>query len=302
MALRRRFGVGIVGGGPAALAVLLAAHRDGRLAEMLQHGVLIVEQSDRIGRGQIGNYAIYSDSTGYTFIDPLRAGDETELHQVLETPVARRLAAAGPAAVPLCDAGEFLELVGRALHTIIDRYPRSAVLTRCTAQSARQLPGGEWQLSLRDAAGAALLVDVGRLILATGAAQPRARLEKEFFAGMPVAERWGDRLLQSGEAITPCGLAQVSARLREIANPRVAILGGSTSAMSVAYTCSTACPMFALARAASPSSIAVRCVCTTPPRRRPWPTDIPSSARTTCARLPTASSVWVECGSTPANC
>ena len=72
----KKFGVILVGGGPAGLAVLLSAHRDGRLVEMLQQGLLIVEQSAHIGKGQIGNYAINSDSTGYTFVDPLRAGSE----------------------------------------------------------------------------------------------------------------------------------------------------------------------------------------------------------------------------------
>ena len=44
----------------------------GKLVEMLQQGLLIVEQSTQIGKGQIGSYGINSDSTGYTFVDPLR--------------------------------------------------------------------------------------------------------------------------------------------------------------------------------------------------------------------------------------
>src|ERR1700683_2510613 len=119
MALQRQLGVAIVGGGPAGLAVLLAAHKDGRLAEMLRHGLLIVEQGDRIGEGRIGDYAINSDSTGDTFVDPLRAGDEDALHRILETPIAQRIAAAGPNAVPLTEAAELLALVGQALHAIV---------------------------------------------------------------------------------------------------------------------------------------------------------------------------------------
>ncbi len=86
MASQRQFGVVLVGGGPAGLAVLLTAHKDGRLTEMLEQGLLIVERSARIGKGQIGNYAINSDSNGYTFVDPLRSGNEPALHQILETP------------------------------------------------------------------------------------------------------------------------------------------------------------------------------------------------------------------------
>ncbi len=225
----------MVGGGPAGIAVLLAAHRDGRLAELLQYGLLIVEQSGSIGSGQIGNYAINSDSTGYTFVDPLRAGSEATLHDILKTPLARRLAAAGANAIPLCDAGELLGMVGRALHAIVDQYPRSAVLTGCTAQSVQRQRDGSWQLTATDEDGSKLSIQAKRVILATGGAQPKSRLQNELVAGVPVMERWGDRLMQSGEVIRTGGLEQAAARLHGLPNPKVAILGGSTSAMSVAH-------------------------------------------------------------------
>jgi hypothetical protein len=230
----RRFGVVIVGGGPAGLAVLLAAHKDGRLVELLQQGLLIVEQGTDLGRGQIGSYVINSDSTGFTFVDPLRAGTEPDLHRILETPVARRIAAAGPNAVTLRDAGELLGLVGQALKGIIKRYPQSGVWTQCTAECARVRPGFGWQLNIRDRNGSTQEIQTPRLILATGATQPQARLQREVFAGVPVT-RWSDRLVQSGDILTIGGLAATGARLLGVPDPRVAILGGSTSAMSVAH-------------------------------------------------------------------
>ena len=54
----------IVGGGPAGLAPLLAAHRAGELGALLDSGVAVVEQSERLGSGSIGGYAINSDSSG----------------------------------------------------------------------------------------------------------------------------------------------------------------------------------------------------------------------------------------------
>jgi 2-polyprenyl-6-methoxyphenol hydroxylase-like FAD-dependent oxidoreductase len=64
-----RTGVVIVGGGPGGLAPLLAAHRRGRLAELLNEGVTLVEQSGAVGEGTLGRWCINSDSTGFTFAD-----------------------------------------------------------------------------------------------------------------------------------------------------------------------------------------------------------------------------------------
>ena len=224
-----------MGGGPAGLAVLLAAHKDGRFKEMLSQGLLIVERGAQIGPGQIGTYSINSDSTGDTFIDPLRAGTEARLHAILDTPVARRAAAAGLDSIPLRDAGELMTLVGEALHSLIGDYPQSAVLTHCTATLAQQQCDGTWQVSLTDAEGKLQHVQGKSLILATGATQPLARLQRETVAGVPVAARWGNRLMQSGEVFGQGGLEKVASLLAGKTDPKVAILGGSTSAMAIAH-------------------------------------------------------------------
>src|ERR1700678_1852752 len=72
-------GVAIIGGGPGGLAPLLAAHRRGRLAELLEAGITVVEQSDAIGAGTIGRWCINSDSTGFTFADCLAGPRNGEL-------------------------------------------------------------------------------------------------------------------------------------------------------------------------------------------------------------------------------
>ncbi|HEX3984224.1 MAG TPA: aminotransferase DegT, partial [Acidisoma sp.] len=234
MSIQSRYGLAIAGGGPAGIAVLLAAHRDGTLGELLDRGVLIVERGPSIGGGLIGRYCINSDSTGNAFVDPLHAGDEDAIHRVLETPVGRRVASAGPNTVALKDAGEMLSLVGEAMAAIIRRHPRSNVATGCTIQSAQLLPNGGWNLSLCDDLGTMHSVHAGNLVLATGASQPVDRLARERFAGMPLVERWGGRLLQSSDVFGPGGLDRVSEKLRGLDRPSVAILGGSTSAMALA--------------------------------------------------------------------
>ncbi len=225
----------LVGGGPAGVAVLLSAHRDGVLRNLLRRGLLIVERSAALGVGQIGDYVINSDSTGATFLDPLRAAHEPKLRRILDSPVARRMASMSQGAVPLQDVGELMGLIGSAIASIVGEHPQSAVLTSCTAISAEALADGSWRVKVKDISGNSCLIDTQRLVLATGASQPGNRLAGERVAGERVAERWGHRLLQSGDALSKGGLERVSQMLRDIPAPKVAILGGSTSAMAVAH-------------------------------------------------------------------
>ncbi len=231
---KRTFATILVGCGPAGLAVLLSAHRDGRLRQLLQEGLLIVERNAALGCGHIGDYVINSDSTGNTFLDPLRRATEPALLSILQTEVARRCAAAGDGPVPLGDVGELLKLVGDAMRSIIEGYARSQVMTSCDARCARALPGAGWIVDVRDAFGRTHHFQTPHLVLATGAGQPHDRLQKEGVAGVPVTERWQPRLMQSGEVLSRGGLLKVADRLRGQSAPRVAILGGSTSAVAVA--------------------------------------------------------------------
>lgn len=235
MPCAQTFDTVIVGGGPAGLAILLAAHKRGTLQELLKRGLLVLEQSSSIGAGQIGNYAINSDSTGDTFVDPLRVGDEETLHNILNESIGRRVAAIGPGAVPLTMVGELQAAIGDALHRIIERYPNSSVWTRSRCVSTRKLRGGGWQLQTIDQGGISRTLESRHVVLATGAAQPQERLARETIAGTSVVGRWHARLIQSGDVVRHGGLARVADRLHGIETPRVAILGGSTSAMAVAF-------------------------------------------------------------------
>ncbi len=225
----------LVGGGPAGMAVLLNAQRDGLLHRLLERGLLIVERSAHLGRGQIGGYAINSDSTGATFLHPLLAAGHPALNRVLDTPAAKRIAAAKDDAVPLGSVGDLMESIGDALRSMVREYPRSRVLTCCTAQRATRTAQDTWRLDVVDEDGTPMEFETPRLVLATGASQPGSRLLEECVAGKGVQQRWGGRLVQSGDVLAEGGPEKIAALLRGKADPKVAILGGSTSAVAVAH-------------------------------------------------------------------
>jgi hypothetical protein len=231
-----RTGVVIVGGGPGGLAPLLAAHRRGRLADLLKAGVTIVEQSGSIGEGSIGRWCINSDSTGFTFADCLAGPPDGELAALRNHHLTREFVEAGDGTVPLRRAGEFLALVGRAVQEVVASAPNGVVLSRYKAISARQHKKG-WLTLIRNVdTGLELSLSSRNVVLATGASQPLARLQNEVVAGVSLVERCGEKLLQSGDALSISGFATIAARLAVLKrSPRVAIIGGSTSAAAVAH-------------------------------------------------------------------
>ncbi len=232
--LVNQFGIVFVGGGPAGLAPLLAAHRLGHLTDLLADGVAIVERSPALGAGSIGGYAINSDSSGTTFVDCLRSPERTRLTELVGHPLTRKLAAAGEQAVPLRDAGEFLGLVGETLAGMVAEHSACAVLTSHEALSARRVADG-WEVAVRDAQGRERTLFARNVVLATGARQPVERLTAETVGGESLVERCGVRLMQSGDVLSTGGLQQMATHLAGLAAPRVVVVGGSTSAAAVCH-------------------------------------------------------------------
>jgi len=232
-----RTGIAIIGGGPAGLAPLLAAHRRGRLADLLKEGITVVEQSGSVGEGTIGRWCINSDSTAFTFADCLAGPPESELAALRNHPLTREFVEAGESTVPLRRAGEFLGLVGQALHEVIEASPNGRVLRGYKAISTQRTATG-WLTLIKDIeTGRARTIESRHVVLATGAHQPIERLRSEVVAGVNLVERCGKRLLQSGDVVSNAGFASITARLSGLGRPpRVAIIGGSTSAAAIAYT------------------------------------------------------------------
>jgi Pyridine nucleotide-disulphide oxidoreductase len=229
-------GVAIIGGGPGGLAPLLAAHRRGRLAELLEVGITVVEQSDSLGAGTIGRWCINSDSTGFTFADCLAGPRNGKLAALRNHPITEEFVTAGDGTVPLSRAGEFLAAVGQGIHELIAGSPKGRVLNRHTAVSA-QHTGTGWRTRIRDVeTGRQQTIDSRNIVVATGASQPMERLVSERVAGVNLVERWGRKVVQSGDVLSEAGFRAMATRLGNLGRPpRVAIIGGSTSAAALAY-------------------------------------------------------------------
>ena len=69
-------------------------------------------------------------------------------------------------------------------------------------------------------------------MIATGGHQPLDRLAGQLVAGARLIELAGDRLVQSDEVLTLDGVAKIADLLAGKRSPRIAVIGGSTSALT----------------------------------------------------------------------
>ena len=230
----RRFDLVIVGGGPAALAPLISASRDGRLDEILAKGVVIIEKSPAIGRGRLGNYVISSDSTAFTFLTAVTDHLDPRLGQLQSEPLYHELRALGQEAVSLSKAADLLERIGRVLHQAVIEAG-GLVLVEHEALRASRTSEGNWVTIARSVSSSGdqdVAVLSRNLVLATGAHQPSDRMLREFVGSTPLSPAFADKCMQSDAILQPEGVAEVKRRLATCNEPNIVVVGGSTSALA----------------------------------------------------------------------
>lgn len=231
---RASFLTTIVGGGPAALAPLVAASRDGRLDHLLGRGVAIVERGSAIGPGRLGNYAIRSDSTAEAFLAAVTDHLDPRLGALLDHELCHALKACGRSAVPLEQAGSLMGLVGGVLHRAV-AAAGGRVMVGHEAVRARRTGDGRWSVRVRCCAtGSVSHVVSDAVLLATGGHQDGARLASEAVGGLRLSPDYADKIVQSDDVLRAGGIARVADRLAGRDAPRIAIVGGSTSAIATA--------------------------------------------------------------------
>ncbi|MBE7731168.1 aminotransferase DegT [Komagataeibacter sp. FXV3] len=225
----------IAGGGPAAIAVLLAASRIGELPRLLDEGLVLVEQGPHIGSGMLGRYVINSDSAAETFVDAITDNPVPELARLTHHPMVEMIRNHGRLPLPLRVVADFLDIVGQVLTTLITAHPASRILTGWQLKSLHQNVDGRWRGYLISSDGAHTQhIIANKVVLAMGAHQPEQRLHDEMVAEGPLLPRHAGRVMQSDELLSPDDIARLRAMTAGQDNPRIAVIGGASSALSVA--------------------------------------------------------------------
>ncbi|MEG3146692.1 DegT/DnrJ/EryC1/StrS family aminotransferase [Sphingomonas sp. RT2P30] len=221
----------LIGGGPAGTALLTAASKHGLLTE-LSRGLVLVERDAALGGGRLGGYAITSDSTAQTFLSAVTDNPHPELAALAQHPVGRTVAGYADAlGVPLYKAGPLLRETGERLGRIVTEHG-GTVLSGHEALGTRRTAAGLWATTLRRADGTTIERLSRNVVIATGGHQPFDRLGATQVAGAALNDLAGDRLHASDDVLALGGVERIAALLTDRRNPRVAVVGGSTSALA----------------------------------------------------------------------
>ncbi len=223
----------LVGGGPAGTALLTAASKRGRLPELAGSGLVVAEREPTLGEGRIGRYAITSDSTAETFLSAVRDNPHPELAALVDHPtgqvVGRYIGALG---VPLVEAGAFVQETGQRLHALVTQHG-GTVLGGHEVLGTARVAGGLWSSRLRRRSDGHEFDQLSSAVaIATGGHQPLDRLALQRVGGVSLVSEVGDRLMQSDEALALGGPEKIVDLLSTKRNPRIVVIGGSTSAIA----------------------------------------------------------------------
>ncbi len=221
----------IIGGGPAGTAMLTAAAKAGVLPA-LSRGLAVVEAGPTLGSGRLGQYAITSDSSAETFLTALTDNPHPEIAALVDHPATARVAARRDGlGVPLVEVGPMLDALGDRLGQIVAAHG-GYVLTGRRALSTRQ-DGGGWCTMIEDVASGAITHHRSRnVVIATGGHQPIDRLAVQEVAGASLSSLAGGRLIQSDAVLSVGGTQLIAELIARVRAPRIAVVGGSTSAMT----------------------------------------------------------------------
>jgi hypothetical protein len=235
MAAPSHFHAAIIGAGPAGTGPLVYGAWSGRLGELLDRGVAVIERGSSIGPGRLERYVINSNSTGATFLECLEHGvSDAWLTTAANSAARAQVLPHRDSVLPLSTASALLRDIGTDLRRACESSGSSQVLLDTQAVSVKILSQSTFEIELRGAAGAPASITANRVLFATGGEAQVAR-----GAGSLLMQSCRDHgvdalpmMITSEELLTESGRTGAERWLEAYDSPRIVVVGGAHSAMS----------------------------------------------------------------------
>jgi hypothetical protein len=225
----------ILGAGPAGTGPLVNAMQNGKLRDLLDTGVCIVDRSDSMGRGLIGQYIINSDTYCNTFLECLENERDPVVQRVAASAAKQAMDSYRGGCVPLKIVGDFMAELGASLRVVVDEHPISQFIPCVEAQNIRVLPDGCFLTSFMSRDGESFDIISTLLVLAMGASQSAERtLQSNIIPGLNLAGKYAHKTLLTSVVLGQYGPPEIERRLQN--GRKVVIIGASHSTTSSAWT------------------------------------------------------------------
>lgn len=229
----------IIGGGPSGTGPLVYGAWSGRLKELLEPGLAVVEGSGELCVGRLGRYAINSNSTGSTFLECFEHGTDTPyLARSMNSPLRAQVDRYRDEVLPLSMVGELLCELGSDLEGAIAASSASKVYFGTRAEQIKIASSGNFQITLRDGKTSDVRqVTCQRVLIATGgdAVVSRQAGSRVIAACTAAGAETMPFMISSDRLLQQDGCRSAQAWLAGYENPKVLVLGGSHSAFSSAW-------------------------------------------------------------------
>jgi hypothetical protein len=230
--MKTDFGHAFCGGGPATVGAFVCAARTGRLDELLEAGVLVIERGQRLGGGSLRHYGISSNSLAVAFLeglDEIQPGGQFD--DVRSDPATEELRTMSGVHAPLSLAGAYLDALGATVETILDEHPACEVARETRV---RELRIGEDGITIAGENGVPRSIAVKKAVIAMGGRAPAGVEQLTVLPGLTL-ERYRYKVRHAA-ALFDDRIGLPEALLDAVRTTgRVTIVGGSHSAWSVAW-------------------------------------------------------------------
>jgi hypothetical protein len=215
----------------------VCAVQDGRLDELLDRGICLIEQGETLAAGSIGHYRIAGNTTARSFVRWLDDPEPRRLFPALvDDPATKELVRSGTGYPPLRLVRPYLERLGEALQQLVESHERCRIALRTSVRSVHLLAGGGVRVTAEpvDAPAGAFSVTAETAVIAMGGCEPPALGSLGLLPGVTLAEHAAKLCHASALIDERLGIpAHLAEAVRETG--AAVVVGGSHSAWSAAW-------------------------------------------------------------------
>lgn len=230
-----KFGYAVAGFGPAGCGFLLHAIKTNAIEQLIDEGLVIIDQEAVPGPGKVGHYQLTGNSLSRAFLDCVDDPDLAWLFDdLLETePSIKQLRALEFEAPPLDIVGNFLTAMAKRTLDYLTQEHGVPVLLETVIDRMQHHASGGYTLDLRNRqTGQAFIISAQNVVCALGGRQSKSVVEAtEIAPGLKLGTST-DHLMVSDEFLMMPDEAVRAAIPFSESSGDIVVVGGSHSAIS----------------------------------------------------------------------